>query len=449
MRGVRDASQRLRILMPSVQAYAEKTEDVDVVGGKGSSVFSGRLEAFGLVELLQMMGLGPSSGALHLHKDSGEEGILYFNQGTLVSCSEYDAEALTLGRVLQQLDLATGGEIAYAFEQQTQDPLGKRIGERLIDLGILTTEQLTEALRTQTLWIARELARWHAGWYEFHPSDPQPASALAPRIDAQVVAMEVLRHEEEWQTLHGYLPEGMRTRLAMTLEPPANHPLMFDVSDWRVIGKVSAQETVRRIATALRVPEMQVAQQAARLIQAGLLTPLSAASQPGPPEAVQRLSMQHFDLFTLLIGFEYDWHKRKTLVDRLVALAGYVNKTMAALGDACQANGLSLGPDTLATLLAQKGLLGIGEYEFVIQHNRIDVDHFKRFCKRVLDGSAHGEISTAKTFYDSTFGVLEAALRTAFEAINARVALPMERSQNREAWDALFLTLSDQESNDG
>ena len=31
------------------------------------SVLSGRLEAFRLVELLQMMGLGPSSGALHLH----------------------------------------------------------------------------------------------------------------------------------------------------------------------------------------------------------------------------------------------------------------------------------------------------------------------------------------------------------------------------------------------
>lgn len=416
-----------------------------MLGSVGSSEFSGRLEAFRLVELLQMMGLGPSTGALHLHKDSGEEGILYFNQGALESCAEFDTEALTLGHVLQQLDLVTTGEIAYAFEQQTQDPLGKRIGERLIDLSILTHDQLIEALRAQTLWIARELARWDTGWYEFLPGDPLPPPLAAPRLEAQVVAMEVLRYEHEWEALQGYLPEGMRTRLAMTLEPPADHPLLFDVADWRLIAKVNTQGTVRRIATALRVPELQVAQQAGRLVHAGLLKPLGSAGQPGLPDVVRRLNMQHFDLFTLLISMEHDWHKRKTLIGRLVALAEYVNKTMAALGEACQANGLSLGPDTLATLLAQKGLLGVGEYQFVIQRNRIDVDDFQRFCKRVLDGSAHGEIGTAKLFYDSVFGVLEGALRTAFEAINARVASPMERAQNREAWEALFLTLSEQE----
>lgn len=411
----------------------------------GSSVFSGRLEAFRLVELLQMMGLGPSTGELHLHRDTDEEGILYFNQGALESCAEHDTEALTLGHVLQQLDLVSSGEIAYAFEQQTHDPLGKRIGERLIDLGIITHDQLLEALRTQTLWIARELARWDTGSYEFHPGEPLPPSLAAPRLEAQVVAMEVLRYEHEWEALRGYLPEGMRTRLAMTLEPPADHPLLFDVADWRVIAKVNTHASVRRIATALHMPELQIAQQAGRLVHAGLLKPLGATGRPGLPAEARRLDMQHFDLFTLLIGMEHEWHKRKSLTDRLVALAGFVNKTMAALGEACQANGLSLAPETLATLLAQKGLLGVGEYQFVIARNRIDVEDFRRFCKRALDGSAHGAIGTAKLFYDSVFGVLEAALRTAFEAINARVASPVERTQNREAWEALFLTFNEQE----
>src|SRR5262249_53607907 len=132
-----------------------------------------------------MMGLGPSSGALHLHKDSGEAGILYFDQGALVSCAELDTEALTLGHVLQQLDLVAAPELDYAFRQQTADPFGKRIGERLIDLGLITPEMLHDALRTQTLWIARELAQWGTGWYEFHPGEQLPPQAGMPRIDAQ------------------------------------------------------------------------------------------------------------------------------------------------------------------------------------------------------------------------------------------------------------------------
>ena len=48
------------------------------------SVFSGRLEEFRLVELLQMMGLGSNTGALHLHQDSGRTGLIYFDSGALV-----------------------------------------------------------------------------------------------------------------------------------------------------------------------------------------------------------------------------------------------------------------------------------------------------------------------------------------------------------------------------
>jgi len=36
-----------------------------------ASVFSGRLEEFRLVELLQMMGLGSNTGALHLYESLG------------------------------------------------------------------------------------------------------------------------------------------------------------------------------------------------------------------------------------------------------------------------------------------------------------------------------------------------------------------------------------------
>ena len=98
------------------------------------SVFSGRLEEFRLVELLQMMGLGSNTGALHLHQDNGRTGLIYFDSGALVSSIELDTEALTLGHVLQQLNLASATQLEHAYQLQTQDPLGKLIGERLIDL---------------------------------------------------------------------------------------------------------------------------------------------------------------------------------------------------------------------------------------------------------------------------------------------------------------------------
>src|SRR5262249_41377695 len=99
-----------------------------------------------------MMGLGSNTGALHLQQTDSKTGILYFDQGELVNATELDTEALTLGHVLQQLNLASAQQLEHAFRLQTQDPLGKRIGERLVDLNILSDEQLDYALTTQTLW---------------------------------------------------------------------------------------------------------------------------------------------------------------------------------------------------------------------------------------------------------------------------------------------------------
>jgi hypothetical protein len=405
-----------------------------------NSVFSGRLDEFRLEELLQMMGLGQSTGALHLHEASGRAGLVYFEEGALVSCTEHDTEALTLGHVLQQLDLASAAQLEHAFQLQTQDPLGKRIGERLVDLDIITPEELEHALKTQTLWTVRELALWREGTYEFYADERLPTDTTTVRTDSTRAVMEVLRYQHEWESLQPFLPEGMRTRVTMAFEPPLGHPLLFHATAWRVISRVNADRTVRRIATSLHLPEVDVARMIAPLVHEGLLIPVGAVGGPGLPEEAARLSMNHFDLFTLLIGMEQDWLKRKTPADQLIALAGFINQTMRALDESCQGNGLSLAPNTLSSILSRDGLLGIGEYRFRIQNNHLDVDDFAAHCRRVFEGSARGAIGTSKIFYDAAIDVLQGALSAAFRAINSRIASPVERAQNQEAWEALFLT---------
>lgn len=403
-------------------------------------ILNGRLEEFSLVELLQAMGLSANTGALHLHQYDGGTGLIYFDSGSIVNCTELDTEALTLGGVLQQLSIATAEQLDYAFQLQTQDPLGKRIGERLVDLNILNDEALSDALKTQALWTIRELGLWRQGTYEFHPGEHLPPDASALRIDYQRAVMELVRYEHEWQGLQPFLPDGMRTHVQMAFEPPNGHPLLFHATAWRLITRVNSQRTVRRMATSLAIPELDVARMVGPLVREGLLVPVGAAGGPGLPEEAARLSMHNFDLFTLLITMEQDWLKRKSPADQLVALAGFINRTMHSLEDSCRFSGLTLAPDTLLALLSRENLLRIGDYEFRIQGNRIDVEDFAAFCRRAFEGSARNAIGATKRFYDMTADILERGLGAAFEAINARIASPMERVQNQEAWEALFLT---------
>ncbi len=158
------------------------------------------------------------------------------------------------------------------------------------------------------------------------------------------------------------------------------------------------------------------------------------------------MSMQNFDLFTLLIGMEQEWLKRKTHADQLVVLASFINQTMHALEEACQDNGLHLSSETLATLFGREGLRSVQGYQFRIADNRIDVYDFTLFCRRIFESSAHGAIGGQKAFYDEMMDLLQRGLEAAFHAINARIASPIERVQNREAWEALFMTFRGQPS---
>ncbi|HEY7091890.1 MAG TPA: DUF4388 domain-containing protein [Ktedonobacterales bacterium] len=401
----------------------------------------GRLEEFRVVELLQAMGLGYSTGALHLRRDDGRAGLIYFENGALVSATEIDTEALTLGHVLQQLNYATATQLEHVYQQQTQDPFGKRIGERLIDLGVLSAEQLDEALRTQVLWTVRELALWRSGDYEFHPNEVLPQGVASIVISAEDAALEVLRYEHEWEDQLQFLPDGMNTHVVMVFDPPLGHPLVFHPQSWRVLCRVNQHRTARRIATTLHMPELEVSRVLQPLVREGLLVPLGSQGAPGLPEGAARLSMHDFDLFSLLIEFEQDWLKRRTPTDHLVGIASYINGTMRALGRVYAENGLQLGPDTLRSLLSRSGVLEISGHALILQNNQIDLDDLAAFSRRSFEGATRGSITDSSEFYETASATLQQALRAAFEAINARVASPQDRSQNQEAWEALFQTL--------
>lgn len=397
----------------------------------------GSLSEFGLVDILQMMGLGTMTGALHLHRPDGRTGIIYFSDGFLATCTELNTEALTLGLVLQQLGMATAEQLDEAYGLQKQDPLGKRIGELLVDYQIITSEQLQDALKTQLLWTVREMAQWQQGAYEFLPGEHLPTADMPLRIEVTRVVMEILRYTQEWDELQHVLPDGMRTCLEMASKAPPGVPLSFDLITWRAISHVNFYRTIRRIASSIHQPELEVARLLAPLVERALLVPVESNSRPGLPIQAQRLSMERFDLFSLLSRMEQEWLRRRQPVEQLTALALFINWTMSHLAETCAQIGINLSPDTLASLLQRENLVRIAGYTLKIEQNQIDLDDFTQFCRSYLD--PRNVDPAAGKFHDRVSQLLQKALRATFQAINARVVSPLERMQNQEAWDALFL----------
>jgi len=406
-------------------------------------LLQGSLRDFGLVEILQMMELGGMTGALRLKQPTGRIGIIYFSDGKLASCSELDAGALTLGDVLQQLGMATSPQIEQAFSQQLQDAFGKRIGERLIGMGVINEKQLREALRTKALWTVREMALWKDGSYEFISSPT--ASTILPygenslELEVMRVTMEMVHYSDEWEHLGQLLPQSMRTILQMA--PAIPYAMSLDTRTFELLVHVNLYRRVRRIASAMRRPEMNVARELSQLVQQRLLIPLyqdmSAESNERDvrlPDPAEKLRMESFELLNLISRMEQEWNRRHTPMDQLPALIEFINWTMDALAETCRARGADLDPNTLKSLLSRENLRYMGNYEFKVDQNHIDVDNFKSLCYEVLSTN----MEQTQDFYDEAVIVLQRILRRIFDTINSRVVSLDERLENQEVWEAMF-----------
>ncbi|GCF07461.1 DUF4388 domain-containing protein [Dictyobacter arantiisoli] len=407
-----------------------------------NTVLSGNLRDFGLIEILQMVELGGMTGAIHLKQNTGRMGILYFNEGLLANATELDPGALALGDVLQQLGMTTYQHIEEAYAQQLQDPLGKRIGERLVMMNVITEQQLHEALRIKTLWTAREISLWNDGHYEFIASSS--VQKLLPygeaSLDIEVVraTMEMVRYSDEWQELSHILPHGMRTMLQ--LAPTISSAMRFDIRSLELFTHVNLYRRVRRIASALRRPELDVARELGQLTKQHFLLPLYQEAPhlngrkvrlPGPAE---KLRMENFELLNLISRMEQAWETKNTPTEQLSALVMFINWTMDALSETCRTNGIDLDVNTLQTLMRNENLWHMGSYEFRVDHNHIDIENFAALCYEILNG----DIKKAAGFYDEASMVLQRLLSCIFEMINGRVANPRERIENQEVWEAMF-----------
>jgi len=408
-----------------------------------STRLQGSLKEFGLVEILQMMEMENMSGAIHLKQADDHIGIVYFKDGKLAACSELDSGALTLGDVLQQLSMANALEVEAAFRRQLQDAFGKRIGERLIEMRVINESQLREALRTKALWTIRDIGLWKDGSYEFVAIPDSrhilPYGEESLGLDVMRVTMEMVRYSDEWEQLQNFLALGMQTCLRMA--PAIPYAMSFDARTLELLGGVNRHHSVRKIASGIRRPELDVARDLAQMVQMRLvqvLPPNFLGTERGGvrlPEPAEMLRMEHFELLNLISRMEQHWNRKTTPMDQLPALAEFVNWTMNALAEACKTNGTELDPNTLESLLSRNNLRYMGNYRFLVSQNNIDVENFTSLCHEVM----RGEIQKANDFYEEGAMTLQRILCCIFDSINARIVSLNERLENQEVWEAMFI----------
>jgi len=161
----------------------------------------GSLKDFGISEILQLINLQRRSGKLEVEAEEGRYQIL-IDQGRIV---QLDKEPEESGERLEDYlilsGLVTPEQIKLAQNRAKKEL--KRLEEVLLNLEIISRENLVKLLRIRALDLIHQLFLLREGEYEFEaePVNYHPETSL--NLDTEQILMDGYRVRDEWKLVMG------------------------------------------------------------------------------------------------------------------------------------------------------------------------------------------------------------------------------------------------------
>jgi hypothetical protein len=156
----------------------------------------GTLKDFGIAEILQLIGQQAKSGVLHLESRDDTIHIAIADGNVVRAESTGRKTRERLGTMLVRAEIINAEELAYALDAQKRSL--RRLGDILVELGLVAKQDLREMTQLQTTETIYRLFHWKSGTYEFEPGDVEWDKESVTPLRAESVLMEGFRRVDEW-----------------------------------------------------------------------------------------------------------------------------------------------------------------------------------------------------------------------------------------------------------
>jgi hypothetical protein len=130
--------------------------------------FGGRLETLDLSALLQTLSVGAASGRVTLTR-LDNHAVLVLRSGRVVYASGGSGGETLAGRLLRE-KLVGEADLMTALDRQYDGTGFKRLGEVLVEMGLLAEGTLHAVVRGRMEELISELLAWKSGFFRFEPA---------------------------------------------------------------------------------------------------------------------------------------------------------------------------------------------------------------------------------------------------------------------------------------
>ncbi len=250
----------------------------------------GNLRDVGITQLFNLIHIAHKTGALTITGDNGSGAArLYFKEGRLIHAA-LDGQNARLTDVLLKVGKISPDQ-AKTVRARSKVDTDKELGLLMIQTGVLNQTDIVQGVKSYLLDTVYHLFTWPGGSFRFDPNMLPPEERITVPINLDNLIIEGGRRVQEWEHLRDELPD-LDLPLKFSDRPDANlRNINLSVDQWKVVSFINSRNTIRQIASFLRMDEFQIRRLVYGLQSAGLVDVARVASRPAPaPKAPPKVA---------------------------------------------------------------------------------------------------------------------------------------------------------------
>ena len=238
----------------------------------------GNLRDFSVAQLLNIINLAAKTGRLVLENNDSKAQLI-FRQGKL-AYAQNGADDNSLATILHRSQRLSANQ-AKLIKERASQMSDKQLGLLLINAGYVTQEDILTSIQNYFLDIVRQVFIWTEGRFAFEAGCEPPADKIAVRLDLENLIIEGARQLKERDQLMEEIP-SLEMALKFTDRPGTNvRNLNLSPDEWKVITYVNPRNTMRQIAKATHLNELNLRRAVYGLLQAGVVQIVRPAGAEG------------------------------------------------------------------------------------------------------------------------------------------------------------------------
>lgn len=214
----------------------------------------GDLSQTPVADLCRGLSAADATGAVEVGGHAGDARI-FFRAGD-VYWAESPTPRARLGDRLVNAGLLAQEQLDEALEAQRGPSEGTKLGALLVDRGLVSRDVIRVFVQEQILDALFEMVGWHEGTYSFNPGDALDEK-LPVELPVDQMLVEVARRQSEWHQIQEVIPD--LDMIPEFVSGGSSAHAALEPDEFTVLANVDGGRSIRDLADALGYSEFEAA----------------------------------------------------------------------------------------------------------------------------------------------------------------------------------------------